>query len=299
MNYFILVNNEQQGPYTVDELRARHISEETLVWCEGMAQWTPAWQVEELHNLLFTPPLPGDSPTPNRPNEPNRPTMPTEPTPPAPPQKKSRRPLYIALGVIVLILFVLALTNPGQAEHRKAIVEKLDTTTINNADPTLSGVASMLRHMGRHIGNQLLLELVNEDLEYNNYIFFSTTSIHSNLLQKDIRTSTGFLGHINAVSLANVLPDLMIQQMTGSDNDEQSLDRPDSDVDGQETTVTTSTVKKNGVTVDSITKRVTKRLADDVASQVKKEVRQQSDSATAKDVDGIVDQVLQFIKDLL
>ena len=44
MNYFIIVNDTQQGPYTIEELRQRHIDASTLVWAEGMAQWTPAWQ---------------------------------------------------------------------------------------------------------------------------------------------------------------------------------------------------------------------------------------------------------------
>ena len=73
----------------------------------------------------------------------------------------------------------------------------------------------------------------------------------------------------------------------------------DNGVQGEETTVETQTVRKNGVTVDSVTKRMTKRLANDVARKVKPEVKQQTDSTTSKDVDGIIDQVLQFIKDLL
>lgn len=52
MNYFIIVNDAQQGPYTIEELRQRHIDTSTLVWAEGMAQWTPAWQVEELKTLF-------------------------------------------------------------------------------------------------------------------------------------------------------------------------------------------------------------------------------------------------------
>lgn len=52
MTYFILINNQQQGPYTLDELRSRNITSATLVWTEGMADWTPAWQVAELQTLF-------------------------------------------------------------------------------------------------------------------------------------------------------------------------------------------------------------------------------------------------------
>ena len=52
MTYFILINNQQQGPYTLDELRSRNITSATLVWKEGMADWTPAWKVAELVSLF-------------------------------------------------------------------------------------------------------------------------------------------------------------------------------------------------------------------------------------------------------
>lgn len=52
MTYFILVDNQQQGPYTLEELRSRNVTSATLVWTEGMADWTPAWQVAELQPLF-------------------------------------------------------------------------------------------------------------------------------------------------------------------------------------------------------------------------------------------------------
>lgn len=69
MTYFILINNQQQGPYTLDELRSRNITSATLVWREGMTDWTPAWKVAELVSLFHadaadnaqTPPPPAPS----------------------------------------------------------------------------------------------------------------------------------------------------------------------------------------------------------------------------------------------
>lgn len=49
MEYFIIDNNGQQaGPFSQDQLVQKAISPETLVWKQGMADWTPAWKVEEL-----------------------------------------------------------------------------------------------------------------------------------------------------------------------------------------------------------------------------------------------------------
>ena len=67
MNYFIVDNGQQAGPYTIDELVKRGLNSDTLVWAEGMTDWTPAWQVEELKNYLYgqqTPPPPPTNPAP-------------------------------------------------------------------------------------------------------------------------------------------------------------------------------------------------------------------------------------------
>jgi hypothetical protein len=63
-SYFIAVNNQQAGPFPMDELQrqaqAGQLTRETLVWAQGMAKWTPAGEIVEL-NALFAhqpPPLP-------------------------------------------------------------------------------------------------------------------------------------------------------------------------------------------------------------------------------------------------
>lgn len=53
MEFFIIDHNGQQaGPYSFDQLVQKGISPETLVWKQGMADWTPAWKVEELRAVL-------------------------------------------------------------------------------------------------------------------------------------------------------------------------------------------------------------------------------------------------------
>ena len=52
MEFFIYRDNKQQGPYTPEQLAGMGITSETLVWSEGMEQWTPAWQVTELKDVL-------------------------------------------------------------------------------------------------------------------------------------------------------------------------------------------------------------------------------------------------------
>jgi hypothetical protein len=59
MNKYYLQNgNENIGPFTIEELKAKGITKSTPVWCEGMSDWTEATNVTELASILnSTPPL--------------------------------------------------------------------------------------------------------------------------------------------------------------------------------------------------------------------------------------------------
>ena len=53
MEFFIIDHNGQQaGPFSFDQLVQKGISPETLVWKQGMTDWTPAWKVEDLRAVL-------------------------------------------------------------------------------------------------------------------------------------------------------------------------------------------------------------------------------------------------------
>ena len=52
MEFFIIKNDEQQGPFTLEQLSGMSIMPDTPVWCEGMSDWTTASQVAELQQLV-------------------------------------------------------------------------------------------------------------------------------------------------------------------------------------------------------------------------------------------------------
>jgi membrane protease subunit (stomatin/prohibitin family) len=62
--YFVAINGQQQGPLDVAALSAKvrdgAVSRGTLVWKQGMSNWTPAGQVAELSEIFGSvpPPLP-------------------------------------------------------------------------------------------------------------------------------------------------------------------------------------------------------------------------------------------------
>lgn len=362
--YFILIDNKQLGPYTLDELRQRAISSSTLVWAEGMAQWTPAWQVPALRPLFNTAPAsdtaapentaPGsESPAgglgsvgrcsaaapENGAPESTAPESvapgaaqaapcapPASPASPASP-KKRRKALYIVLAVLAAMLFILALTNPSKAEHRQAILDKLDEAKAqidSIQDPMTRTIAQVMLNTGGDLATEVTRELIDKDLEYHDYVFFSTTTLHTDLLPDDIRTSKGILGHVSAVSFNDIIPQIIMGQIraNGFGDSDSTIDKAVNgaqqasdathgtsasdadriisqvvstvtqtiqDANGNTTTKSTKTVQHNGVTVDSLTKVVTNRLAGEISRHLTKG----NTSRLAQDVAGQVKQEIR------
>jgi hypothetical protein len=61
MKYFIAINNLKKGPLTLESLRNYNLEKNTLVWKEGLEDWKPAEDFEELQDLFLSipPPIPG------------------------------------------------------------------------------------------------------------------------------------------------------------------------------------------------------------------------------------------------
>ena len=61
--FFLGINNQQQGPFTFDQLKQKRLSgelnEETLVWRKGLSNWARCGELDELDSLFV-----GDAPPP-------------------------------------------------------------------------------------------------------------------------------------------------------------------------------------------------------------------------------------------
>ncbi|MCG2760030.1 MAG: DUF4339 domain-containing protein, partial [Candidatus Delongbacteria bacterium] len=63
--FFIVLNGQQDGPYDTSVLKnmtiQKMIDQDTLVWREGMTNWTPAKDVPEFNGIFAgtPPPIPG------------------------------------------------------------------------------------------------------------------------------------------------------------------------------------------------------------------------------------------------
>lgn len=201
MKYFILdSNNQQQGPFSIDELKSRAVGQETLVWAEGMADWTPAWQVGGLRSILSggatgaTPPPPPVG----------GPATAASPVPSGPSPRKRHPGRWAATALLALVaaaLVVLAVTNPGRDDHRAAIQTRINDALTpsdgNAADGSGDPFAAGLGFFGDLIANQIAGPILDEILEYHNYLFFSRTTV--TLRGKPATTSWGVLGRVYTV----------------------------------------------------------------------------------------------------
>ncbi|MCX7696563.1 MAG: DUF4339 domain-containing protein [Bacteroidales bacterium] len=61
--YFIHNGIEPQGPFDINELKKRGVNKDTLIWFEGLPNWTSAENIDELKDILIVsvpPPLKTD-----------------------------------------------------------------------------------------------------------------------------------------------------------------------------------------------------------------------------------------------
>lgn len=91
----------QQGPFTIEEMKAKNIAKDTPVWHEGLVEWTIANKIEELQQIIVAktpPPFPSKSPV-----QENSPVQ--KPVPPKREgsQKKSAGKTILLISLAILV----------------------------------------------------------------------------------------------------------------------------------------------------------------------------------------------------
>ena len=56
--YFYSDGTNKFGPFSIDELREKSITEETLIWFQGLSEWLPARNFSELNDIFAPSPPP-------------------------------------------------------------------------------------------------------------------------------------------------------------------------------------------------------------------------------------------------
>lgn len=54
--YYILINNVQHGPFTLEDLKGQNLAPDTKVWKNGLSNWVQASTLPELKDIIYNVP---------------------------------------------------------------------------------------------------------------------------------------------------------------------------------------------------------------------------------------------------
>lgn len=247
MEFFIIDRNGQQaGPFSFDQLVQKGISPETLVWKQGMADWTPAWKVEELKAVL-------EAVEANQSNQSNQNVQKQEGVQQGfqqqgfqqganqqqdyqkaqqeayqqgfqqgaamnsnfqqqPKKKTSHFAMKLVIGLIIFILAIFAITNPSADAHKEKVrteASKAVEKAVGSTDNNFFSQA--LRSVAKMMAGSMMDEAMNQLFEYHNYIVCSTGSVEFNGKQHTV--SFGILGNVYTMNA-----DDMVKALESADN---------------------------------------------------------------------------------
>lgn len=209
MEYYISIDNEKRGPYSLNELAERNIQATTLVMPTDGTDWVPAWQIEELRTLLE-----GKMPSNNQVQTEGMPfveaTPIVQPSPQEPPiqeQTAKKKKSYTGclagiMLVLIALVAVLILTCPKPEQHKETLAGVI-TATVNDAvhdsdDITGNEVIDYaFRAISDAFAGKVINAAVNNLVTVDNYVVCSLGKVHYH--GEDHIVSLGLLGHIFTV----------------------------------------------------------------------------------------------------
>lgn len=335
MEFFIIDRNGQQaGPFSFDQLVQKGISPETLVWKQGMADWTPAWKVEDLRAVLEA--IEANQSNQNAQKQEgvqqgfqqgaNQQQAQQQDYQKAqqeayqqgfqqgaamhsnfqqqPKKKTSHFAMKIVIGLIIFILAIFAITNPSADAHKEKVrteaskaVEKAVGSTDNNF------FSQALRSVAKMMAGSMMDEAMNQLFEYHNYIVCSTGSVEFN--GKPHTVSFGILGNVYTMNA-----DDMVKALESADNlhIEESESNVSSDTPNMDGSDSEANVNDDQAESDegSLSTRMQKKLeekanqafdkaADKVSKKVEEKINQKLEETTdSSSIEKIIDKILEL-----
>ena len=218
MEFHLIRNGKQEGPFTVEELSQQGINPDSEVWAPGMSDWMQAGDVPELTAVLQRAEFEAsqqaariaeNQPTMGQPYEP--PVAPSQAPPQVPPRypaqeepkKKSGCTPWLLAALILAILFAtMVFTCPDRQKHEEAIQEVTKAWVGDKVDENMGNITGMGGVFGDLI-NKALKELtgfgtdkvISSYLDVTNYLVCSVgrMSIGNN---EEKMVSLGLFGHV-------------------------------------------------------------------------------------------------------
>lgn len=302
MEFFIIDSNGQQaGPFSFDQLVQKAITPETLVWKQGMADWTPAWKVEELKAVLEA----------IRANQQQKAQQEAYQQgfqqgaamhsnfQQQPKKKTSHFAMKMVIGLIIFILAIFAITNPSADAHKEKVrteaskaVEKAVGSTDNNF------FSQALRSVAKMMAGSMMDEAMNQLFEYHNYIVCSTGSVELN--GKPHTVSFGILGNVYTMNA-----DDMVKALESADN--LHIEESESNVSSDTPNMDSSDSEDQAASDEgSLSTRMQKKLeekanqafdkaADKVSKKVEEKINQKLEETTdSSSIEKVIDKILEL-----
>ena len=305
MEFFIIDHNGQQaGPFSLDQLVQKGISPETLVWKQGMADWTPAWKVEDLKAVLEAIRANQQQDYQKAQQEAyqqgfQKGAAMNSNFQQQPKKKTSHFAMKMVIGLIIFILAIFAITNPSADAHKEKVrteaskaVEKAVGSTDNNF------FSQALRSVAKMMAGSMMDEAMNQLFEYHNYIVCSTGSVEFNGKQHTV--SFGILGNVYTMNA-----DDMVKALESADNlhieesesnvssDTPNMDSSDSEdqADSDEGSLSTRMQKK----LEEKANQAFDKAADKVSKKVEEKINQKLEETTdSSSIEKIIDKILEL-----
>lgn len=280
MEYFIIDKNGQQaGPFSIAQLIQQGITPETLVWKQGMEDWTPAWKVEELKNSI--PPA-YHAPEQNY-QQPYQQPIYQQPVNQQPPKKGNKLVWKLLAASIVVILLVFTFTNPSEEAHKNKVCTEV-TTAIEKATETTDNnfFTQGIRSFAKMMAGDFLNNALNELFEYHNYVLFSKGTVQFN--GKEHAVSFGILGKVytmNSDDMVKALEEdshLNIMENNSSSSVPSDATDDNTDADSNKSNVEKLLEDKANATIDRITDKVSKKIED----KLNQKIDEATDSSTVE-----------------
>jgi len=209
MEYYIKINEEKRGPYSLNELAERKLDETSLVMPTDGVEWVPANQIEELRTLFESkdstdnPVKAEDIPfVEARPIIQAAPQEAAQQAQPAPKKKSHTGCLIGILLTLVALVAVMIVTCPKTEQH-KEVLSTVITTTVNDAvndNDNITGntfIDNAFRTISNAFAGKVIETAVDNLVTVDNYVVCSLGKVHYD--GKDHIVSLGIFGHIFTV----------------------------------------------------------------------------------------------------
>ena len=202
MEFFIIKNDEQHGPFTIDQLREMGIDANTPVWHNDLDNWTLAAHIDELRDMLAYSPSTSHGDEEIIEEAPRAAVPPLWnssmagsahlETPRAAKPKKRRTALWVTLGVVAALAIILTITNPKKDDHSREITNVSRawvTETVDNFN-----MNGLIGGVVKTASTWLIRSAVDEYVKVDNYGLFSIGYIDTGA--EKTRVSLGILGNV-------------------------------------------------------------------------------------------------------